>query len=59
MLADDALDSQFRNYLEAKAPNWHSGFIVLTFVDGQLLMPEIARKWCEGVIEFRGELIDV
>jgi len=59
MLADDALDSQFRNYLEAKAPNWHSGFVVLTFIDGQLLMPEIARKWVEGVIEFRGQLIDV
>jgi hypothetical protein len=59
MLADSALDGQFRNYLEAKAPNWHSGFVVLTFSDGQLLMPEIARKWCDGVIEFRGELIDV
>lgn len=59
MLADDALDPQFNNYMEAKAPNWHSGFIVLSFVDGQLLMPEIARKWCDGVIEFRGELIEV
>jgi hypothetical protein len=45
--------------MEAKAPNWHSGFVVLSFVDGQLLMPEIARKWCDGVIEFRGELIEV
>jgi hypothetical protein len=59
MLADDALDPQFNNYMEAKQPNWHSGFIVLTFVDGQLLMPEVARKWCDGVIEFRGELIEV
>jgi len=59
MLADDALDPQFNSYMEAKQPNWHSGFIVLTFVDGQLLMPEVARKWCDGSIEFRGQIIDV
>jgi hypothetical protein len=50
---------QFSDYLEMNPTNWRSGFAVLTFVDGELLMPELAMKFREDVIQFRGELIDV
>lgn len=50
---------QFVDYLEDSPTNWRSGFIVLNFVNGQLLMPEIVQKWSEGKIQFRGEIIDV
>ena len=50
---------QFSDYLEMNPTNWRSGFAVLTFVDGELLMPELAMKFRDDVIQFRGELIDV
>jgi hypothetical protein len=50
---------QFLDYLEDSPTNWRSGFVVLTFKDGQLLMPEIARKHSDGFIDFRGQLIGV
>ena len=50
---------QFVNYLEDSPTNWRSGFVVLTFKDGQLLWPEIVHKFAEGQIEFRGQLISV
>lgn len=50
---------QFENYLESGPTDWRSGFVVLTFKDGRLLWPEIAKVWAPGVIEFRGKLIDV
>lgn len=50
---------QFVDYLEDSPTNWRSGFVVLTFVDGELLMPELAQKWSEGKIQFRGQIIDV
>jgi predicted phosphodiesterase len=56
-LADSADDPQFLNYLEAKAPNWLSGFAVLTYKKGRLLYPEVAVKTGDGVVEFRGEQI--
>lgn len=46
-------------YTEDNAKDWRSGFCVLTFVDGKLLMPELALVWDEGVVQFRGELINV
>lgn len=57
-LADPA-GPQFADYLEQNPTNWRSGFAVLTFVDGQLLWPEVVHKFGENLIEFRGELIDV
>jgi hypothetical protein len=50
---------QFLDYLEDSPTNWRSGFVVLTFKDGELLMPEIARKHSDGFIDFRGQLIGV
>jgi hypothetical protein len=50
---------QFENYLEQSPTNWRSGFVVLTFKDGEMLWPEIVHKWADGQIEFRGQIIDV
>ena len=55
----DPYGPQFIDYTEAGPVNWHSGFAVLTFKDGKLLQPELAQKWDEGIIEFRGQLIEV
>jgi hypothetical protein len=50
---------QFQAYLEGKQPNWGSGFVVLTFADGRLLMPQIVRKWAHDSVEYCGQIIDV
>ncbi len=50
---------QFENYLEAGAPDWRSGFVVLTFRGGRLLMPQLVQKWDEGFVEYAGNVIDV
>lgn len=55
----DLFGPQFVDYTEANPVNWHSGFAVLTFKNGQLLQPELVQKWDEGTIEFRGQLIEV
>lgn len=55
----DPLGPQFENYLEASPTNWRSGFVVLTFVDGHLLFPEVVKVHAPGKIEFRGQVIDV
>ena len=50
---------QFSNYLEESPTNWRSGFVVMTFKDGRLLCPEIAKVWAPGFIEFRGQVVAV
>lgn len=55
----DPLGPQFSNYLEESPTNWRSGFVVLTFVDGHLLFPEVVKVHAPGKIEFRGQVIDV
>ena len=55
----DLYGPQFVDYTEANPVNWQSGFAVLTFKNGQLLQPELAQKWDEDTIEFRGQLIEV
>ena len=50
---------QFNDYLEENPVNWRTGFVVLTFVDGQMLMPELAMKFNDDAIEFRGKVISV
>ena len=50
---------QFIDYMEDNPANWRSGFIILTFNEGRLLWPEIVSRFDEGVIDFRGELINV
>ena len=46
-------------YGELNPTNHRSGFAVLTFFNGQLLWPELVHKFDEGLVEFRGEVIDV
>lgn len=55
----EPMGPQFINYLEGKNPNWGSGFVVLSFRDGRMLQPQIARKWDASHIEFLGHIIDV
>ena len=46
-------------YAELNPSNHRSGFAVLTFFNGRLLWPELVHKFDEGLVEFRGEVIDV
>jgi hypothetical protein len=50
---------QFVNYTEDNPTNWRSGFVVLTFHKGQLLVPEVCQVLDEGVVQFRGKVIEV
>ena len=50
---------QFRDYLEENPTNWRSGFVVLTFHNGKLLMPELVMKFNDQAIEFRGQVIQL
>lgn len=59
MGADSARDPQFVNYLEGRKPSWQSGMAVLTYKDGNLLMPELALRWDDDSFQFRGEVIKV
>ena len=51
----------FRAYTEMAQTGWASGFVVLSFAGGKLLVPEIAMVVSEedGLVSFRGELINV
>jgi len=51
----------FRAYTEMAQTGWASGFVVLAFAGGKLLVPEIAMVVDEeaGLVAFRGELISV
>ena len=46
-------------YSELNPSNHRSGFAVLTFFNGRLLWPELVHKFDDGLVEFRGEVIDV
>jgi hypothetical protein len=49
----------FQGYLEDNFRDWRQAFCVLTFVNSQLLIPEIVLVWDEETVQFRGELIKV
>lgn len=53
----DALGAHNLDYQQGRHGNHRSGFAVLTFRDGQLLMPEIAMKFDEDSFEFRGHIL--
>jgi hypothetical protein len=55
----DPYHPAFQGYCEDNPRNWRSGFCVLTFVDGTLLMPELVLVFDENRVQFRGELISV
>lgn len=52
-------DAAAFDYTEDNPKNWRSGFAVLTFKDGGLLMPELVTVWDDERVQFRGELIRV
>lgn len=58
-MGESPLDPQFVHYLEARAPNWHPAFAVLTWRDGVMLWPELCVRHGDGVVTFRGEVIEV
>lgn len=47
----------FLDYTEGNPKNWRSGFGVLSFHDGKLLMPELVLAWDADHVQFRGEVI--
>ncbi|HZS57564.1 MAG TPA: hypothetical protein VFA65_24400 [Bryobacteraceae bacterium] len=49
----------FIDYTEDNPKNWRSAFVVLTFVDGALLQPELVLKWDDEHVQFRGKLVKV
>lgn len=49
----------FTDYTEDSPKDWRSGFSVLTFHKGQLLMPELVQVWDEDHVQFRGKVIRV
>ncbi len=55
----DPYGPQFFNYTELNPMNWRSGFILLTFVKGELLWPEHVFVRGPGVVDFRGKLHNV
>lgn len=55
----DTDSEQTMHYTEAGPVNWRSGFAVLTFKNGKLLLPELVQKHDEQHVEFRGQLIKV
>jgi len=56
-LAD--VDGDQFEYAEDNPKNHRSGFAVLTFVDGNLLPPELCQVWDDEHVVFRSELIKV
>lgn len=58
-MGESPLDEQFVHYLEAGEPVWIPAFVVLTFVNGQLLWPELVTKHADGVVNWRGALFEV
>lgn len=55
----DPYGEQFYNYTETNPLDWRSGFVVLTFCRGEMLWPEVVFVKGPGVVDFRGELINV
>lgn len=45
------------SYCEDAPLDWRSGFCLLTYRDGRLLMPELVSKWDDNTVQFRGNLI--
>lgn len=55
----DPYGPQFTAYTEDAPLDWRSGFSLLTFLDGELLPPELITVWRKGVVAFRGQLFEV
>ena len=46
----------FVDYTEDAPLDWRSGFVVLTFKGGRLMMPELVQVWDADSVEFRGKV---
>jgi len=46
-------------YVEDSPVNWRSGLAVLTFYNGKLMPPELCEVISEGLVYFRGQIIEV
>ena len=55
----DVYGGAFEGYLEDSPRSWRSGFVILTFHNGKLLMPELVQVWEENSVQFRGKVINV
>lgn len=57
----DPLGPQFSNYTEDNPLNWRSGFVVLRYQSGRLLMPDMVfvENERKGLVSFRGETFRV
>jgi len=53
------LDDPAFEYAEDNPKNWRSGFAVLTFWNGKLMPPELCEVISEGLVYFRGQVIEV
>ena len=53
--------NQFIDYTEDNPVDWRSGFVMLTWHKGQLLMPELIQVFNEneGEVQFRGKVFSV
>jgi len=49
----------FADYTEDNPKDWRSGFAVLTWHRGQLLMPELVQVFGEDEVVFRGKIVEV
>ena len=58
-MGDSPLDPQLINYLEGREPNWHPGFIVLTFRGGRMMQPEFVLRVDDETVEYRGDFVHV
>lgn len=58
MLADP-FGPQFRDYSEDNPRSHEAGFIVLTFIEGRLLWPEVVHVLDKGLVSFRGQIHEV
>jgi len=50
---------QFANYTEDAPHDWRSGFVMLSWERGRMLMPEMIQVCGENEVEFRGEILEV
>jgi len=53
------IDDPGFDYAEDNPKNWRSGFAVLTFWEGKLMPPELCEVISEGLVYFRGQVIQI
>lgn len=55
----DPSANAFVNYTEDNPKNWVSGFVVLKFVNGRLMYPQLVTVWDKSSVQYNGEIIRV